>query len=53
MEIALYVAQDNPNRALSYVEELEDRCAALGKAPGIGTARPELGADGSRKHHSA
>lgn len=43
MEIALYIAQDNPNRALSFVDELEDRCAALGNAPGIGTARPELG----------
>lgn len=43
MEIALYIAQDNPTRALTLVDELEDRCAALGHAPGIGTARPELG----------
>jgi len=47
MEIALYIAQDSPDRALSFVDELEGRCAALGKAPGIGTARPELG-DGIR-----
>lgn len=44
MDIALYIAQDNPTRASTFVDELEDRCAALGKAPGIGTARPELGA---------
>lgn len=43
MEIALYIAEDNPVRALTFVEELEDKCAALGNAPGIGTARPELG----------
>ena len=43
MDIALYIAKDNPARALTYVDELEDRCAALGNAPGIGTARPELG----------
>lgn len=44
MEIALYIAQDNPSRALSFVGELEERCLALGDAPGIGTGRPELGA---------
>ncbi len=43
LEIALYIAQDNPARALSFVEELEGKCTALGSAPGIGTARPELG----------
>ncbi len=43
MEIALYIAQDDPTRALSFVDEREDRCAALGNAPGIGTARPERG----------
>lgn len=43
MEIALYIAQDKPTRALTFIDELENRCAALGNAPGIGTARPELG----------
>lgn len=43
LEIALYIAEDNPNRALSFVGELEDKCAVLGNAPGIGTARPDLG----------
>lgn len=43
MEIALYIALDNPTRVLSFIDEREDRCAALGNAPGIGTARPERG----------
>jgi toxin ParE1/3/4 len=43
MEIAAYIAQDNPTRALTFVDELENRCGAIGNAPGIGTARPELG----------
>lgn len=43
VELALYIAQDNPVRAASFVDVLQDRCLALGKAPGIGTARPELG----------
>jgi toxin ParE1/3/4 len=43
IEIAVYIAQDNPTRALTFVDELEDRCIDLGNAPGIGTARPELG----------
>ena len=43
IDIAAYIAQDNPARASSFVDELEDRCAALADAPGIGTARPELG----------
>ena len=43
MEIAVYIAQDNPTRALTFVDELEDRCIHLGTAPGIGTVRPELG----------
>ena len=45
MEIAVYIAQDNPTRALTFVDELEDRCIGLGNAPDIGTARPELGKD--------
>lgn len=43
MEIADYIAQDNPRRAMSFIDELESRCDALGAAPGIGTQRPELG----------
>ena len=44
LDIAVYIAQDNPARALTFVDELESRCNALGNSPGIGTARPELGA---------
>ncbi len=43
LEIAIYIAQDNPKRARSFVDELEAKCKALGGAPGIGTARPEIG----------
>lgn len=43
LEIALYIAQDNPARAATFVEELEGKCMLLGTASGIGTARPELG----------
>ena len=43
IEIGLYIAQDNPKRALSFMDELEQSCDRLGQAPGLGTARPELG----------
>ena len=42
-EIALFIAARNPARALSFVDELEARCKALGASPGIGASRPELG----------
>lgn len=32
LEIALYIAQYNPRRALTFVDGLEGRCAALGNA---------------------
>ena len=47
MDIAIFIAQDNPTRGLTFVDELERKCDALGGAPGIGTSRPELG-DGIR-----
>ena len=43
MDIAAFVAQDNPARALTFVNELEEKCGLLGRMPGIGTLRPELG----------
>ena len=43
LDIAVYIAQDNSTRALTFVDELEAKCNRLGNAPGIGTARPELG----------
>jgi toxin ParE1/3/4 len=29
MDIAMFIAQDNPKRALTFVEELEGKCEAL------------------------
>ncbi|MGC3984974.1 MAG: type II toxin-antitoxin system RelE/ParE family toxin [Pseudorhodoferax sp.] len=46
-EIGDFIAQDNPLRAISFLQELRVRCARLARSPGIGTARPELG-DGVR-----
>ena len=43
LDIAVFIAQDNQARALTFVDELESKCDALGHAPGIGTSRPELG----------
>jgi toxin ParE1/3/4 len=45
IEIGIYIAQDNPKRALSFIDELEEACDRLGQAAGVGTARPELGKD--------
>jgi toxin ParE1/3/4 len=45
IDITLYIAQDNPVRALSFVDELEAKCMGLGRMPGLGTARPDLGTD--------
>jgi toxin ParE1/3/4 len=47
LDIAVYIAQDKPSAALSFVDALEAKCLRLGDGPGIGTARPELG-DGLR-----
>ena len=43
--IADYIAVDNPRRAFSFIEELEERCIALGKAPHAPRRYPQLGAD--------
>jgi toxin ParE1/3/4 len=43
IETALFIAEDNPTRVLTFVDELEDKCRALGASPGIGILRPELG----------
>ena len=42
-----YIADDNPARAVSFVAELRDQCAAIAKAPQAYRLRPELG-DGVR-----
>lgn len=43
LEIALYIAQENPNAAFSFVDELEASCKKLEDFPHIGAERPELG----------
>ena len=42
-DVAIFIAQDNPARALTFVDQLEEKCGALGRAAGIGTRSPELG----------
>jgi toxin ParE1/3/4 len=42
LDIADHIARDDPARALSFVEELEKRCAGLLNFPDSGTPRAEL-----------
>ena len=44
-DIALYIAQDNPERAFTFTDEIESRCLGLSKHALIGAPRPELGDD--------
>jgi toxin ParE1/3/4 len=48
-----YIAEDNPARAVTFITELRDRCAAIAKAPHACRLRPELG-EGVRScaHHN-
>ena len=41
-EIAAYIAADDPKRALTFIDELEQSCAALLDFPEAGRARPDL-----------
>lgn len=38
-----YIAQDNPVRALSFIEELYRQCCLISESPWIYRERPELG----------
>lgn len=38
-----YIAQDNPLRAMSFMEELHQQCCLVGEAPHLYRERPELG----------
>lgn len=51
LEIADYIARDDPARAATFVEELEERCAGLVNFPESGTARPELAPELRSKPH--
>ena len=42
LEIARYIARNNPPRARSFVRELRQQCVALSQQPGLGVARPDL-----------
>jgi toxin ParE1/3/4 len=42
-EIGDYIARDNPERALSFVEELRAQCVRIAQAPLSCAERPELG----------
>ena len=42
-EISDYIALDNPHRAVSFTEEIRQRCLTLRGMPESGTARPEFG----------
>ena len=44
IDIAIFISQDNPARAASFVDELEGKCLRLGRDAEIGTLRPDLGA---------
>jgi toxin ParE1/3/4 len=45
LDIALYIARDNPKRAISFSGELEARCVKLAIFPLSCRLRPELGPD--------
>lgn len=38
-----YIAQDNPRRALSFIEELRNQCERIARNPQGYRTRPELG----------
>ena len=49
MQIAVFIAQDNPNRALSFTDELERKCLSLADMPKAFPIVPELFELGIRK----
>ena len=44
-EISDYIALDSPKRALSFTNEIRQRCLALGDVPESGAVRSEFGAN--------
>jgi toxin ParE1/3/4 len=43
LAIAAYIAEHDPDRALSFVGRLREHCAALGAHPELGRPRSEFG----------
>ena len=39
--IADYIAEDNPSRAVTFVQELREKCRVLAEMPKSASARPE------------
>ena len=44
-EIGLYIARDNPEKAISFTQGLRLRCRELGEFPLASPLRPDLGID--------
>ena len=44
-EIGDYIARDNPTRAISFLDELRERCIKIADWPLLAPLRPELGED--------
>jgi len=44
-DIGLYIAQDNPRRAISFVRELRAKCRKIAQTPKAYRPRPDLGKD--------
>jgi toxin ParE1/3/4 len=44
-EIGDYIARDNPRRALTFVQELRERCTQITHHPEAAPLRPEFGVD--------
>ena len=42
-EIHDFIAQDNPNIALSFINSIQDKCQIISLSPEIGRTRIELG----------
>jgi len=43
LEIASFIADDNPERARTFVAELLDKCSIIARRPKAGRLRPEIG----------
>jgi toxin ParE1/3/4 len=45
LDIAAYIATENPKKSLEFINDLEASCKKLEEFPSIGVARPELEKD--------
>lgn len=45
LDIARYIARDNPQRARGFVIDLRQQCVLLSKQPGLGVSRTDLAED--------